>query len=177
MIDSRHVTWVSVPSPPHVVGPVSGCEEGGIPSTGIRPEEVKSRESEEPTGPREPIVSQITPKPMTRRPLSFQSCLRASSSAYSVSRAAQSPPLTPVAAPEGGRTTSPLTASGGRVASPAPRSTSSLSGERSELEAVALRPGSVESVSSVVSSGSDVGHESSAETKPPPLVFSGRAAA
>ena len=46
VIDSQNVTWASVPSPSHVVAPVSRCGEGGNKSAGLRPEEVGSSAEE-----------------------------------------------------------------------------------------------------------------------------------
>lgn len=72
--------------------------------------------------------------------------VRHSFSAVPVGRAAQSPWLT-----------SSIT-SEGRLATPEPRSTSSVSGERATSMTVASGSGSVESVNSRVSSGLDVGN-------------------
>lgn len=44
VIDSRDITWASVPSTSHAVAPVLECREGGKIAAGLRREEVESSE-------------------------------------------------------------------------------------------------------------------------------------
>ena len=119
MIDSRDVTWASVPPPSHVVAPKSGNGEGENISAGLRPEEVESGESEaefEPAGSEcEPTnVDAESDESEDEAPYVFpRGAPVQAPAAAPVDRAAQSPPLTPATAPEG-RVASPATTSEGR---------------------------------------------------------------